>query len=173
MPLLLSCPMLDVPKNIQEGLKLPEWKKAVFEELAALDKNGTWEITEKTINCGLRVGFTIKFNADGTIDHYKARLVAKGFTQTYGIDYQETSAPVAKLNTAWILISIAANKDWPLDQLDVKNAFLNRVLEEEVFMDPPPEFEKDFGNQCCRSRKALYGLKQSPPVHGLRSLQRL
>ena len=85
--------------------------------------------------------FTIKYNANGSVNRYKVRLVAKGFTQTYGIDYQETFAPVAKLNTIQVLLSLAANLDWPPHQLDVKNAFLNGDLEDEVYMEIPPGFE--------------------------------
>lgn len=88
--------------------------------------------------------------------------MAKGFTQTYGIDYSETFAPVAKLNTVRILLSLTANMDWPLHQLDVKNAFLNGDLEEEVYMDIPPNFENKFGSNVCKLNKSLYGLKQSP-----------
>ncbi|RVX19679.1 Retrovirus-related Pol polyprotein from transposon RE2 [Vitis vinifera] len=91
------------------------------------------------------MGVRIKYRLDGSLERYKARLVAKGFTQTYNIDYLETFAPVAKLNTMRVLLSLAANLDWPLQQLDVKNVFLNG--EEEVYMDSPPGFDGRFGSK--------------------------
>ena len=108
-------------------------------------------------------GFTIKHKANGSIKRLKARLVAKGFIQSYGIDYRETFAPVAKLNTIQVLFYLAANQDWPLHQLDVKNAFLNGNLEEEVYMEIPSELETSFNNnRVCKLKKSLYGLKKSP-----------
>ncbi|KAI9201633.1 hypothetical protein LWI28_026451 [Acer negundo] len=105
----------------------------------------------------------IKYKVDGTVEKYKARLVVKGFTQMYGINYEETFAPVAKLNTIWILLSLAASLDWKLHELDVKNAFLNGDLEEEVYMSVPPGLKKKGGNNLvCKLQKSLYGLKQSP-----------
>ncbi|CAM8882632.1 unnamed protein product [Rhodiola kirilowii] len=136
-----------------------------MEEMNALEKNQTWKIEEMPLNkpmVGCKWIFTPKFKSDGTLERYKARLVAKGYTQTYGIDYTETFAHVAKLNTVRILVSIAANLDWPLRQFDVKNAFLNGKLEEEVYMNPLPGFEDAFGSKVCKLEKALYGLKQSP-----------
>ena len=108
--------------------------------------------------------FTLKLKADGSIDRYRARLVAKGYTRKYGVHYQETFALVAKINTIRILISIAVNQDWPLQQFDVKNAFLNGDLEEKVYMELPPgaKCKSSIITEVCKSKKALYGLKQSP-----------
>ncbi|XP_057749111.1 retrovirus-related Pol polyprotein from transposon RE1 isoform X1 [Arachis stenosperma] len=154
------------PRNIEEALDDPNWKLAVMEEWHALKKNETWEIVDLPQNTklvGCRWVFTIKCNADGSIERYKARLVARGYTQTYGVDYRETFAPVAKLSSVRILLSLAANYNWPLHQLDIKNAFLNGELEEEVFMKLPPGFEAELGrNKVCKLKKSLYGLKQSP-----------
>ncbi|KAJ7969877.1 Retrovirus-related Pol polyprotein from transposon TNT 1-94 [Quillaja saponaria] len=112
---------------------------------------------------GCKWVFTIKKKANGTIERYKARLVARGFTQTYGVDYQETFAHVAKMNSIRVLISCAVNLGWDLQQLDVKNAFLHGDLAEEVYMEIPPGFscQKTEG-KVCKLKKSLYGLKQSP-----------
>ena len=155
-----------IPESIQEEMKSPKWRQAENEEIKALEKNNTWSITElpkgkKTVGCRWLV--TMKYKSDGSIERYKSRLVAKGYTQSYGIDYQETFAPVAKLNTVRVLMSIASNLDWPLFQLDVKNAFFNGIIEEEVYMALPPGFEDERSrDKVCRLHKSLYGLKQSP-----------
>jgi Reverse transcriptase (RNA-dependent DNA polymerase) len=136
------------------------------EELHALEKNQTWTVcplpkNKKPVGC--KWVYKIKCNSDGTIKRYNARLVAKGYTQTYGIDYHETFAPVVKMNTVRILLSIAINNSWELHQMDVKNAFLQGTLEEEVYMTLPPGHKREnMSNFVCRLNKSIYGLKQSP-----------
>ena len=131
-----------------------------MEEMRALEKNGTWTVVEKPrgkklVSC--KWVFTPKYMADGTLDKLKARLVARGFTQTYGLDYQELFAPVVKLNTIRVLLSVVANLDWPHHQLNIKNAFLNGELKEEVYMTLPPGFGK--GDKVCKLKKSLFDLK--------------
>lgn len=160
----LQLSSVSIPSHFQEALGDPKWKSAMVEEMKALQKNSTWEMVELPLNkktVGCKWVFTVKYKSDGTIDRYKARLVAKGYTQTYGIDYQETFAPAAKMNTVRVILSLAVNLDWPLRQFDVKNAFLHGDLIEEVYMDPPPGFTPKEA-KVCKLKKALYGLKQSP-----------
>ena len=132
-----------------------------------LQKNETWELVECTLGkkpIGCRWIYTVKYKANGSIKWFKARLVAKGYIQTYGIDYTETFALVAKINTIRVLLSLAANLDWPLQQFDVKNAFLHSKLSEEVYMDLPLGcmVSKKQCQKVCKLKKSLYGLKWSP-----------
>ena len=101
---------------------------------------------------------------DDTVDRYKARLVAMGFTQEYGIDYEENFSPMAKLSSVRTLIALFATHKWPLFQMDVKNAFLNGELLEEVYMKLPSGYSHPpgFPHRVCRLWQALYGLKQDP-----------
>ncbi|KAH9735112.1 hypothetical protein KPL71_017633 [Citrus sinensis] len=111
-----------IPNSVQEALKDPKWKEAMNEEMNSLQKNSTWEVVdlpEGKTPVGCRWVFTIKYKADGTVERFKARLVAKRYTQTYGVDYMETFAPVTKINTVHVLLSLAVNLDWPLYQFDI------------------------------------------------------
>ena len=159
--------IVSIPNSVQEALADPRWKAAMNEEMKSLQKNETWELVDhppwkKPV--GFRWVYTVKHKADGTIERFKARLVAKGYTQTYGIDYTDTFAPVAKINTVRVLLSLAANLDWPLQQFDVKNAFLHGELSEEVYMDLPLGcmILEVHCRKVCNLKKSLYGLKQSP-----------
>ena len=105
--------------------------------------------------------YKIKTHSNGSIERYKARLVIKGFTQEYEIDYEETFAPVARISSVRDLLTVAAASKWDLFHMDIKNAFLNGDLSEEVYMQPPPGLSVE-SNKVCHLRRALYGLKQAP-----------
>ncbi|GKV14172.1 hypothetical protein SLEP1_g25082 [Rubroshorea leprosula] len=155
---------LHEPQSYQEASSNPFWQQAMQDELQALENTRTWHLVdipaEKSL-IGCKWVYKIKTRSDGSVECYKARLVAKGFTHEYGIDYEETFALVARLTSVRSLLAIVAIRRWKLFQMDVKNAFLNGDLEEEVYMKPPPELHHP-PNKVCRLRRALYGLKQSP-----------
>ena len=116
-----SLQLVSLPTDWKAAKVDPKWRAAMIEEMEALSKNKTWVLTplprgKKAVSC--KWVYTVKQNAEGKIERYKARLVARGYSQTYGIDYDETFAPVAKMNTVRILISCAANFGWSLHQLD-------------------------------------------------------
>lgn len=158
----------DIPNNIAELKKRDDWnrwKEAINSELTSLKKNGTWELQPKPagkniVDC--KWVFRIKRDDNGNIERYKARLVAKGYSQKKNFDYTDTYAPVARISTFRILLSIANHKKFSIHQMDVKTAFLNGSLKEEIYMCQPEGFEEGDGNMVCRLRKSLYGLKQAP-----------
>ena len=155
-----------IPRTYEEAKELKIWRDAVKDEKEAMERNHTWDEADlpmKKKAVSSKWVFTIKYKSNGEIERYKARLVARGFTQTYGEDFGDTFAPVAKLHTVRIILSLATNLDWELMQMDVKNAFLQGELEEEVYMTPPPGLEETVTQgKVLRLRKAIYGLKQSP-----------
>lgn len=107
--------------------------------------------------------FRIKRLPNGFVDRYKARLVAKGFHQRPGVEYHETFSPLIKHATIRLFLGTAVARGWPLQQLDVNNAFLQGPLTEEVYMlQPPGLVEKDKPNHVFRLKKEIYGLEQAP-----------
>ena len=154
-----------IPNTVSEAFTKKEWKDAMREEMSALEKNKTWEIVERPkgkniVDC--KWIFTLKYKTDRSLKRHKSRLVVKGYTQTYGVNYQETFAPVTKMNTIRTLLSLAAHYNWQLLQYDVKNAFLHGDLDEEIYMNIPLGFKGNTGNKVCKLKKTFYGLKQSP-----------
>ena len=134
---------LHEPHTFLEASSDPLWQQVIKEELDTLLKTVTWDLVDLPASksaIGCKQVYKIKTRSDGTVDHYKTCFVAKEFTQEYGIDYEETFAPVARLSFVRILITVSAFRHWPLFQIDVKNVFLNGELTEEVYMKLPPGF---------------------------------
>jgi hypothetical protein len=156
------------PKTFKQAMKSSnahQWKMAMDEEIKAIEDNMTWELADlppgrKAIGC--KWVFKEKKDGSGTTIRYKARLVAQGFSQKFGQDYDEVFAPVARQATFRLLLSIAGTRNYHLRQYDIKSAFLNGKLEEEIYMKQPPGYEH--GEKIYRLRKSLYGLKQSARV---------
>jgi hypothetical protein len=156
----------DEPKTVQEArasAEWPEWEKAIRTELDQLDQFGTWRLVESPPNAipiPNKWVLTKKYNRQGELTKYKARLVVKGCAQRPGFDYTETFSPVVRLETIRAILALVPSKQLKMHQLDVKGAYLNGVLEEEVYMRQPDGFG-DGTRRVCRLQKTLYGLKQS------------
>ncbi|GJY59860.1 retrovirus-related pol polyprotein from transposon TNT 1-94 [Tanacetum coccineum] len=154
------------PKNINEALKDENWVMAMQEELNQFKTNDVWELVPNPMDMtiiGTKWVYRNKLDENGVVTRNKARLVAQGYNQQEGIDYDETYAPVARLESIRILLAYACALDFKLYQMDVKSAFLNGFINEEVYVAQPPGFI-DFAkpNYVYRLKKALYGLKQAP-----------
>lgn len=139
----------------------PEWKRAIQDELDSLKENKTWTVVKSVPNDFKAINsmwvFSIKDSE--SVPRYKARLVAKGCSQRFGFDYHETFAPVAKMTTIRTILSIAVVNGMLIHQMDVKTAFLNGKLEEEVYMKLPNDESGE--RKLCRLNKSIYGLKQA------------
>ena len=158
---------LQEPQTFHEASSNHLWQQAMKEELDALYKTRTWDLVDlpsgkSTIGC--KWVYKIKTQSNGTVDLYKACLVAMGFTQEYGIDYEETFAPMARLSSFMTLITVSTTRKWSLFQMDVKNVFLNGELSDEVYMKLPPSYSHPpgFPHRVFQLRQTLYGLKQAP-----------
>ncbi|WVZ76886.1 hypothetical protein U9M48_024808 [Paspalum notatum var. saurae] len=154
------------PRDVSHALSDPIWVNAMHEELENFERNHVWDLVEPPPNCrpiGTKWVYKNKQGENGMVVRNKARLVAQGFCQKEGIDYEESFAPVAHLEAIRILLAFAASKGFKLQQMDVKSAFLNGYIEEEVYVRQPPRFESaKFPDRVYKLRKALYGLKQAP-----------
>ncbi|NWD34177.1 hypothetical protein HX793_30735, partial [Pseudomonas reactans] len=159
---------LDEPANYQEAVAGPEsakWKEAMDSEIKSMYDNQVWNLVDnvpgrKTVGC--KWIFKKKTDMDGKVHTFKARLVAKGFTQTPGVDYDETFSPVAKIKSIRIMLAIAAFHDYEIWQMDVKTAFLNGKLTEDVYMNQPEGFvDAKYPNKVCKLERSIYGLKQA------------
>jgi hypothetical protein len=155
------------PKKIGEALEDPLWIVAMQEELSQFERNNVWDLVPRPNGSkepiGTRWVFRNKMDEDGVVIRNKARLVAQGYCQSEGIDYDETFAPVARLEAIRIFLAYAANQNFKVYQMDVKSAFLNGEIEQVVYVKQPPGFvDPKYPNHVCRLNKALYGLKQAP-----------
>jgi hypothetical protein len=135
------------------------------EEMRSLLENESWELVEKPDGVRpvpARWVYKIKHNAQGNIERYKSRVVAKGYLQRQGVDFEEVYAPVSKHTTLRAVLALVAAQDLELHQVDVKTAFLNGELDEEIFMQQPEGYEQGGPNVVCRLKRSLYGLRQAP-----------
>lgn len=158
----------DDPKTFKEAMSRDDaqlWRAAAQVEYDSLQKAGTYTLVKRpkhrpVLPCGWVL--KTKFGPGGIIIKRKARCVAKGYAQTHGIDYHETYAPVARYSSIRYLLALAAQHDWEIHHMDVKSAYLNGDLEEEIYMEQPEGFtvpgKEDY---VCRLNKSLYGLKQA------------
>ncbi|KAK9074591.1 hypothetical protein SSX86_007189 [Deinandra increscens subsp. villosa] len=142
-----------------------KWNEAMIDELDSMSKNNVWELVElpkgvKPIGC--KWVYKTKLDPNGNIERHKARLVAKGYNRKEGIDYQETFSPVSRKDSLRIVMASVAHFDLELHQMDVKTAFLNGDLHEDVFMTQPEGFKSEGQEHLvCKLKKSIYGLKQA------------
>ena len=164
---LLFCDDND-PVTFQEVISsshASEWLAAMQDELVSMSHNSVWDLVELPKGCkpvGCKWVFKTKRSSDGAVERYKARLVAKGYSQREGIDYKETFSPVSTKDSFRVIMALVAHFNLELHQMDMKIAFLNGDLTEDVYMIQPDGFvEKGRERLVCKLRKSIYGLKQA------------
>ena len=159
----------DDPRIVKESVDLEDgklWKEAMVDEMTSLHKNEAWDLVELSVGrkpIGSKWVFKKKTNAEGKVEKYKAWLIAKGYSQVSGIDFGDIFSPVAKVTSIRLVLSIATDFDFEVEQMDVKTTFLHGDLEEEIYMKQPEGFAvKGKKELVCKLKKSLYGSKQSP-----------
>lgn len=154
------------PRSFAEAEGDAAWRAAMQQEMDAVERNRTWELAD--IPAGhhaitLKWVFKLKKDEAGAVIKHKARLVARGFVQQEGVDFDDAFVPVARMESVRLLLALAAQEGWRVHHMDVKSAFLNGDLKEEVYVHQPPGFViPGKENKVLRLRKALYGLRQAP-----------
>jgi hypothetical protein len=135
------------------------------EEYHSLMANDTWDLVPLPKGRKLvrwKWVYKTKYASEGSVERQKARLVAKGFSQVEGINYNETFAPIEKMNSIHLVLSLATSDKWEVHQMEVKSTFLHGDLQEEIYMEQPPGYVQNDSSLACHLKKSLYGLKQAP-----------
>jgi hypothetical protein len=153
------------PRSFVEAERHAAWRAALQLEMDTVEKNHTWELADLPrghIAITLKWVFKLKRDEAGAIVKHKTRLVARDFLQREGIDFDDTFAPVARMESVWLLFALATQEGWRVHHMDVKSAFLNGDLKEEVYVHQPPGFAiPDKEDKVLRLHKTLYGLQQA------------
>jgi hypothetical protein len=154
------------PQTFVQEVDHQVWREAMVEEYDSIVRNDVWEVVLRPMGKSIvtcRWFYKTNYTANDNIEKHKAHFVAQGFSQIEGVDYDDTFALVARYTSIRSIISIAADMGWSIQQMDVKTAFLNGFIDEEVYNEHPQGFElSDRENHVCLLRKTLYGLKQAP-----------
>ncbi|KAI0992435.1 hypothetical protein K3495_g15750 [Podosphaera aphanis] len=157
---------IPIPRTYREAMRSPhskEWEKAIKSKIDQLILNGTWEefiLPDGANLVSTKWVFTIKETANGEIERFKARLVARGFSQSPGVDFTETFAPTVRMDTFRIFLATVAKRDLECSQFDIKNAFTESQLKEDIFLAPPQGVVVSQG-KVLKAMRSLYGLKQA------------
>jgi hypothetical protein len=143
----------------------PDWDTTMNEEYRSLMTNDTWDFVplpkgRKLVRC--KWVYRTKYASDGSVERHKAWLIAKGFSQVEGIDYNESFSLVAKMNSICLVHALVASHKWKVHQMDVKSAFLHGDLQEEIYMEQPPDCVQNDSSLVFHLKKSLYGLKKAP-----------
>ena len=159
---------IPVPGTYEEAVNDPvygaKWREAIHIEISALLQFGTWRYVQRpkdhsVVTC--KWTFLVKYDADGRVERFKARLVARGFSQREGLDFEDTFAPVIRLESLRILFALAAMYGLTAHLLDATNAYVGSQIDKQIFMEIPEGVEPDEPGQVCELLRSLYGLKQS------------